>query len=48
MISSLINIDIRKQEEILNESYMMIPDSSSRYEKSIEDLETEVVSEFRL
>ena len=30
--------DIRKQEEVLQESYMMIPDSKSRYEASIAEL----------
>eukprot|EP01036_Dinobryon_divergens_P024672 gene24672-33143_t len=30
--------DIRKQEEVLQESYMMIPDSKSRLEQTIEDL----------
>jgi tubulin-specific chaperone A len=29
---------IRKQEEVLQESYMMIPDSKSRLEKAVEDL----------
>ena len=31
--------DIRKQEEVLQESYMMIPDSKARLESSISDLE---------
>ena len=30
--------DIRKQEEVLQESYMMIPDSKSRLEKVILEL----------
>ncbi|KAJ1436176.1 tubulin binding cofactor A-domain-containing protein [Ochromonadaceae sp. CCMP2298] len=30
--------DIRKQEEVLQESYMMIPDSKARLEKTILDL----------
>eukprot|EP00600_Ochromonadales_sp_CCMP1393_P007805 CAMPEP_0174962416 /NCGR_PEP_ID=MMETSP0004_2-20121128/4771_1 /TAXON_ID=420556 /ORGANISM="Ochromonas sp., Strain CCMP1393" /LENGTH=85 /DNA_ID=CAMNT_0016210945 /DNA_START=289 /DNA_END=546 /DNA_ORIENTATION=+ len=30
--------DIRKQEDVLQESYMMIPDSKSRLEKSIHEL----------
>jgi tubulin-specific chaperone A len=30
---------IRKQEEVLQESYMMIPDSKARLENSIQDLE---------
>ncbi|CAM9390318.1 unnamed protein product [Ectocarpus sp. 8 AP-2014] len=31
--------DIRKQEEVLQESYMMIPDSKSRLAKALEDME---------
>eukprot|EP00904_Undaria_pinnatifida_P014064 jgi/Undpi1/9789/HiC_scaffold_27.g12244.m1 len=31
--------DIRKQEEVLQESYMMIPDSKGRLAKVFEDLE---------
>ena len=31
--------DIRKQEEVLQESYMMVPDSKSRLETAIADLE---------
>jgi len=31
--------DIRKQEEVLQESYMMIPDSKARLESSVADLE---------
>jgi hypothetical protein len=36
-------IDIRKQEEVLQESYMMIPDSKSRLEKAVLDLANIVV-----
>jgi hypothetical protein len=35
--------DIRKQEEVLGESYMMIPDSKSRLEKAVLDLANVVV-----
>jgi len=31
-------VDIRKQEEVLQESYMMIPDSRRRLEAAIDDL----------
>ncbi|CAM9607211.1 unnamed protein product [Choristocarpus tenellus] len=31
--------DIRKQEEVLQESYMMIPDSKARLQKALEDLQ---------
>ena len=31
--------DIRKQEEVLQESYMMVPDSKSRLETALGDLE---------
>ncbi|CAM9286696.1 unnamed protein product [Pylaiella littoralis] len=31
--------DIRKQEEVLQESYMMIPDSKSRLAKVLEEME---------
>ena len=31
--------DIRKQEEVLQESYMMVPDSKARLESAIGDLE---------
>lgn len=31
--------DIRKQEEVLQESYMMIPDSKARLEATLSDLE---------
>lgn len=34
----LLLLAIRKQEEVLQESYMMIPDSKSRLEKAFEDL----------
>mmetsp|Transcript_22939 Transcript_22939/g.40975 ORF Transcript_22939/g.40975 Transcript_22939/m.40975 type:complete len:143 (-) Transcript_22939:98-526(-) len=30
--------DIKKAEEVLQESYMMIPDSKNRFQKSLEDL----------
>jgi hypothetical protein len=30
--------DIRKQEEVLQESYMMVPDSKKRLETAIDDL----------
>jgi hypothetical protein len=36
--------DIRKQEEVLGESYMMIPESKARCETSIGDLAALVVS----
>eukprot|EP00595_Chromulina_sp_UTEXLB2642_P000191 CAMPEP_0196762550 /NCGR_PEP_ID=MMETSP1095-20130614/2260_1 /TAXON_ID=96789 ORGANISM="Chromulina nebulosa, Strain UTEXLB2642" /NCGR_SAMPLE_ID=MMETSP1095 /ASSEMBLY_ACC=CAM_ASM_000446 /LENGTH=105 /DNA_ID=CAMNT_0042113785 /DNA_START=33 /DNA_END=347 /DNA_ORIENTATION=- len=32
--------DIRKQEEVLQESYMMIPDSKRRLEAAIEELQS--------
>ncbi len=32
--------DIRKQEEVLQESYMMVPDSKARYEAAISELES--------
>lgn len=32
--------DIRKQEEVLQESYMMIPDSKTRLERAMEELES--------
>lgn len=38
-------VDIRKQEEVLQESYMMIPDSKSRLEKVISELITIIVSQ---
>jgi tubulin-specific chaperone A len=31
--------DIRKQEEVLQESYMMVPDSKNRLEVAINELE---------
>ena len=31
-------LDIRKQEEVLGESYMMIPDSKARCEASVGEL----------
>ena len=31
--------DIRKQEEVLQESYMMVPDSKARMENAVGDLE---------
>lgn len=39
-----IKLDIRKQEEVLQESYMMVPDSKGRCESSIADLVTILVS----
>jgi tubulin-specific chaperone A len=36
--------DIKKQEEVLQESYMMIPDSKNRLEQAVEKLQ-EVVAE---
>jgi tubulin-specific chaperone A len=36
--------DIRKQEEVLQESYMMVPDSKARYEASIAELSNILVS----
>jgi tubulin-specific chaperone A len=38
--------DIRKQEEVLQESYMMVPDSKSRLEKALGEL-SELWDEFR-
>lgn len=32
--------DIRKQEEVLQESYMMVPDSKNRLEQAKEELES--------
>lgn len=32
--------DIRKQEEVLQESYMMIPDSKNRFDRAKEELES--------
>ena len=40
--------DIRKQEEVLQESYMMIPDSKSRLEKVILELVGILVSSLLL
>lgn len=40
--------DIRKQEEVLQESYMMIPDSKSRLEKVILELVGILVSSFAI
>jgi hypothetical protein len=34
--------DIRKQEEVLQESYMMVPDSKARLEIAIEELKTAI------
>ena len=34
--------DIRKQEEVLQESYMMVPDSKARLEAAIEELRAAV------
>lgn len=34
--------DIRKQEEVLQESYMMVPDSKARLETVIEELQANV------
>ncbi len=36
--------DIRKQEEVLQESYMMVPDSKSRLERALTELNDLVVS----
>lgn len=35
--------DIRKQEEVLQESYMMIPESQGRLERAMEDLSNTLV-----
>ena len=35
--------DIRKQEEVLQESYMMVPDSKGRFETSIFELSNTLV-----
>ena len=35
--------DIRKQEEVLQESYMMVPDSKGRFEASIFELSNTLV-----
>ena len=34
--------DIRKQEEVLQESYMMVPDSKARLENAMADLEAAI------
>ena len=39
--------DIKKQEEVLQESYMMIPDSKARYQNALEDLQSFLVSCYR-
>jgi vacuolar-type H+-ATPase catalytic subunit A/Vma1 len=39
-------LDIRKQEEVLQESYMMVPDSKSRLEKALGEL-SELWDEFQ-
>ena len=39
-----IILDIRKQEEVLQESYMMVPDSKGRCESSMADLASILVS----
>lgn len=36
--------DIKKQEEVLQESYMMIPDSKARLNGALEDLQAFLVS----
>ncbi len=36
--------DIRKQEEVLQESYMMVPDSKARLESAIEELQANLTS----
>ncbi|RYH21920.1 hypothetical protein EON65_19930 [archaeon] len=36
-------IDIRKQEEVLQESYMMVPDSKNRLEQAKGELESLLV-----
>ena len=36
--------DIKKQEEVLQESYMMIPDSKARLQAALEDLKAFLVS----
>ena len=38
--------DIKKQEEVLQESYMMIPDSKNRLEAAVEKF-TEVLNELK-
>ena len=38
--------DIRKQEEVLQESYMMVPDSKNRLETAINELEKLKVNMF--
>lgn len=40
--------DIKKFEEVLGESYMMVPDSKARFEKSLEDLSLYVERESKL
>ena len=37
--------DIRKQQEVLQESYMMVPDSKGRLRDAIEELTNLVVSD---
>ncbi len=39
--------DIRKQQEVLQESYMMVPDSKSRLRDAIEELSNLVVRQIR-
>lgn len=36
--------DIKKQEEVLQESYMMVPDSKNRLEKAFDSLSEVIVS----
>lgn len=44
MLICIVHVtDIRKQEEVLQESHMMIPDSKSRLEKVIMELITIMV-----
>lgn len=42
----LFFVDIRKQEEVLQESYMMVPDSKSRLERALGELSELLVSLF--
>ena len=37
--------DIKKFEEVLGESYMMVPDSKGRLDRAIEDLESFIESD---
>ena len=40
LYTTLHVLDIRKQEEVLQESYMMIPDSKNRLGKAVDELDS--------